>query len=512
MPGTRCNVNNHVTEVKQFECTSRKGVEYAMNQEWKFKMHSVYGQLLFDRKLTESFLKVKKNKGAGGIDGETIESYEANLEENIMELLGKLKSKTYEPEPVRRVYIPKKDGKNRPLGIPTIRDRIVQQSLVNVLQPKFEESLFHNWSVGYRPNRGVERALQIILWNIEQGYNHIYDCDIKGFFDNIPHGKLIKVLKKYVSDRTVLNLIEQWLKAGHMVEGNRIHSDYGTPQGGVISPLLANVYLNELDWEWDLHGIRFVRYADDFLLFAKSKEAIQKAAEVTRIKLKELSLEISEPKTRFVDFLYEDFDFLGYTFHHWRDPKENKKGKKGNKKVFHVTPKEEYMRDFRLKIKEKTGKTLTLSKEVWLERVNPIIRGKVNYFLNIFKAIKANEELGQRSRCVLRWVRRSFQNLDGYIRKRLRVAFIHKHPSQRKGMKMNSKWNNTFFVKIGLISAYWLYLNKTCGYTVEQYIEDIQKNSKLKHKKVLERYKKKGKEYYTPHRLEKMHNAWNASS
>ncbi|WP_240501918.1 reverse transcriptase domain-containing protein [Bacillus sp. MUM 13] len=187
-----------------------------MNQEWKFKLHSVYGQLLFDRKLTEGFMKVKNNKGAGGIDGETIESYEGKLEENILKLLGKLKDKTYQPQPVKRVYIPKKDGKKRPLGIPTIEDRIVQQSVVNVLQPKFEDNLFHSWSVGYRPNRGVKRALQIILWNIEQGYNHIYDCDIKGFFDNIPHEKLISVLKKYVSDRTVLNMIRTWLKAGFM--------------------------------------------------------------------------------------------------------------------------------------------------------------------------------------------------------------------------------------------------------------------------------------------------------
>jgi RNA-directed DNA polymerase len=481
-------------------------VEYAMNQEWKFKMHSVYGQILFDRKLTESFLKVKENKGAGGVDGETIESYEIKLEENIMSLLAKLRAKEYKPQAVRRVYIPKKDGKKRPLGIPTIEDRIVQQSVVNVLQPKFEDSLFHNWSVGYRPNRGSKRALQIILWNIEQGYNHIYDCDIKGFFDNIPHKKLMVVLKKYVSDRTVLNMIEQWLKAGYLEEGKRIHSDYGTPQGGVISPLLANVYLNELDWEWDMNNIRFVRYADDFLLFAKTKKEIGKAASLTKVKLEEMGLEIAQGKTKFVDFRKDDFDFLGFTFHPWR------KDKKGQE-VFHVTPKDEYMKDFRLKIKEKTRKTLTLNKEEWLRRVNPIIRGKVNYFLNIYKAIKENkEEMGQKSRCVLRWMRRKFQDLDGYIRKRLRVAFIHKHPSQRKGMKMNSKWNNSFFAKIGLISTYWLYLHKTLGYSLEQYIEDIQKNSKEKQRRAKERYKRNGKEYYTPRRLDKMQNAWNASS
>lgn len=477
-----------------------------MNQEWKFKLHSVYGQLLFDRKLTNSFIKVKENKGAGGIAGETIESYEVKLEENIMNLLMKLREKTYQPQPVKRVYIPKRNGKKRPLGIPTIEDRIVQQSVVNVLQPKFEDNLFHNWSVGYRPNRGVKRALQIILWNIEQGYNHIYDCDIKGFFDNIPHKKLLAILKKYVSDRTVLKMIEQWLKAGYMEEGKKIHSDYGTPQGGVISPLLANVYLNEMDWEWDLNGIRFVRYADDFLLFAKSKEDIKKAASLTKEKLKDLGLEISKEKTKIVDFQKDDFDFLGFTFHHWRE------GKKGKEPVFHVTPKEESIKDFRLKIKVKTRKSLTLNKEDWINRVNPIIRGKVNYYVTIIQAIKENVKLGMKNHCITRWIRRTLLSLDGYIRKRLRVAFIHKHPSQRKGMKMNSLWNNAYFQRINLIPTYWLYLNKAYGYTKEQYLEEIKSKTRARLMYRKKRAKEKGEEYYSPHRLEKMQNAWNASS
>ncbi|TYS52006.1 group II intron reverse transcriptase/maturase [Bacillus infantis] len=477
-----------------------------MNQEWKFKLHSVYGQILFDRKLTQSFEQVKANKGSGGIDGETIESYNANLEDNILSLLNRLKTKNYQAKPVKRVYIPKKDGKKRPLGIPTIEDRIVQQSVVNVLQPKFEDSLFHNWSVGFRPKRGVERALQIILWNIEQGYNYIYDCDIKGFFDNIPHKKLMVILKKYVSDRTVLGLIEQWLKAGALEEGKRIHSDYGTPQGGVISPLLANVYLNELDWEWDLHGVRFVRYADDFLLFAKSQEAIDKAATLTKEKLAELGLEISKEKTKVVNFKKDNFDFLGFTFHHWRPRK------KDTKLAFHVTPKKESIKDFRLKIKNKTRKTLTLNKEEWVNRVNPIIRGKVNYYLTIVKAIKANEELGQNSHCTTRWMRSILLDLDGYIRRRLRVAFIHKHPNQKKEQKMRYKWNNNFFVGIKLIPAYWLYLNKALGYTLEQYLEEMREKGKRKQRNAIRRAKEKGEEYYTPHRLQKMQNAWNASS
>jgi group II intron reverse transcriptase/maturase len=477
-----------------------------MNQEWKFKLHSVYGQLLFDRKLTESFLQVKANNGAGGIDGETILSYEAKLQENIMSLLEMLRIKTYQPQPVKRVYIPKKNGKKRPLGIPTIQDRIVQQSVVNVLQPKFEELLFHSWSVGYRPNRGVKRALQIILWNIEQGYNHIYDCDIKGFFDNIPHKQLIKVLKKYVSDRTTLNLIDMWLKAGYMEEGKLLASETGTPQGGVISPLLANVYLNELDWDWDLHNIRFVRYADDFLLFAKSKEDIEKAALITKKKLEELGLEISNEKTKIVNFNEDDFDFLGFTFHHWTPRKRD------GKLSYHVTPKEESIKDFRLKIKGKTRKSLTLNKEEWIKRVNPIIRGKMNYYLTIIDAIRENQSAGQKSHCKTRWMRRLLISLDGYIRKRLRVAFIHKHPSQRKGMKMNSLWNNVYFVKINLISTYWMYLNKAYEYSIDEYLKVLKTRTKKQLESRIRKAKEKGEEYYTPHRLQKMQNAWNASS
>lgn len=282
-----------------------------MNQTLKLKWHSVYGQILFDRKIKTAWENVKVNKGAGGIDEETLESYEKNLEENLENLLMKLRAKDYVPSPVRRVYIPKKNGKKRPLGIPTIEDRIVQQALRNVLEPKFEKDIFHKWSCGYRPNVGAKRVLQLIMWNIENGYNYIYDCDIRGFFDNIPHKKLLKVLNKYIADGTVLDMIWKWLKAGYMEEGKYHQVDSGTPQGGVISPLLANIYLNELDWTLDQHGIKFVRYADDFLLFAKSKEEIKKAEEVTKEVLKELGLEISVEKTKIVDFNNDDFDFLG---------------------------------------------------------------------------------------------------------------------------------------------------------------------------------------------------------
>lgn len=177
-----------------------------------------------------------------------------------------------------------------------------------------------------------------------------------------------------------------------------------------------------------------------------------------------------------------------------------------------MTPKKESIKDFRLKIKNKTRKTFTLSKDEWIDRVNPIIRGKVNYYVTVVEAIKANIELGSPNHCQTRWVRRTLSDIDGYIRKRLRVAFIHKHPSQRKELKMRSLWNNSFFLKIQLIPSYWLYLNKVYGYTKEQYLNEMISKSKRKVQNEIKRIKVKGEKYYTTHRLQKMQNAWNASS
>jgi group II intron reverse transcriptase/maturase len=472
-----------------------------MNQELVLKWHSLYGQVVNPKKLEEAWKDVKANKGAGGIDGETITSYQLNIYKNLQHLREKLRLKEYKPSPVRRVYIPKKNGKKRPLGIPNVEDRIVQQAVVNAMQPKFENNVFHNWSCGYRPNRGVQRALQIITWNIEKGYNYIYDCDIKGFFDNIPHKQLMKILKKYVADGTVLDLIWKWLKAGYMEEGKHHQLDNGTPQGGVISPLLANIYLNELDWTLDLHNIRFVRYADDFLLFAKTKEEIQKAEAITKEVLKELGLEISIEKTKIVNFNDDDFDFLGYTFQHWR------KRKKDGKPYYLAKPKDSSWKDFREKIKMKTLKSHTKSKEEWVKSVNPIIRGKINYYLNLWKAIEANKEYGLASSCYFNVCSNELTAIDGFIRKRLRVAMIHRHPTQRKGIAMSLRWNTEFFAKIGLIPAFWLFYGTQFGHTLESYIQYIKEKSRRKLERAKARAREKGEVYYTEKKLRKIRNS-----
>lgn len=471
-------------------------MEIVMNDVLKHKWHSIYGQILSDRKLMAAWKQVERNRGCGGIDQETIETFKADEEEKIQNIRKELKEKEYRPTPVKRVYIPKKNGDKRPLGIPVIKDRIVQQSIVNVLSPKFEEGIFHKCSCGYRPNRGIERVMQIILWYVEHGNNHIYDCDIKGFFDNIPHKKLMKVLTKYIADGTVLDMIWAWLKSGYMEEGKFMESTSGTQQGGVISPLLANVYLNELDWELEKEGIKFVRYCDDFLLFAKSEQEIKKAGEVAKRVIESLGLEIAINKTKFVDFEKDDFDFVGFTFKHWRERK------KDGSKYYLILPTEKSFKDFKKKIKDATARKRTLSKEAWIEKVNPIIRGKVNYYLYPFKAVEQNKKYGHGSHCYLNGFSGELHKIDMYTRQRLRVCMIHKHPTMRKGFARMHCWNIEFFCKIKLIPSNWLYYNVLYGYTLEQYVERQTSKNKQKNQKYVEKLRNKGIEYYSQKRLE----------
>lgn len=463
----------------------------------KLKYHSLYGQLLQDRVLMNAWKHVKENKGSGGIDGVTIEQYTQNEQENIFKLLDKLKNKEYKPTPVRRVYIPKKDGKKRPLGIPTLEDRIVQQALTDILSPKYEELVFHPWSMGYRPNRGVDSALQVIIKNIEEGRNWIYDCDIKGFFDNIPHKKLMKVLNKVIADGTVLDLIWSWLKCGYLEEGKYYDTKSGTPQGGVISPLLANIYLNELDWELYKAKIHFVRYADDFLLICETEEEINRAGEVAKTVIESLGLEVAMNKTKIVNFKDDDFDFLGFHFNHWRT------SKKGND-YYYITPTDKSIKSFKKAIKDKTQRKWTKSKEEWIKDINPIIIGKTNYYLNVYKAVQVFESRGYKTHCNLKIMGWGLDEIDKYVRQRLRICMIHKHPSFKKAWSMCFKWNIEFFVKIGLVPSKWLYFNRMYGYTLENYVENEQLKNKVKTKKKILLYKTKGEEYYTKDRLRKM--------
>lgn len=468
-----------------------------MNNPMKLKYHSLYGQLLQDRVLMNAWKKVKANRGSGGIDGVTIKEYAKNEQENVLELLEKLKAKEYKPTPVRRVYIPKKDGKKRPLGIPTLEDRIVQQALTDILMPKYEKLVFHNWSMGYRPGRGVESALQVIIKNIELGRNWIYDCDIKGFFDSIPHKKLMKVLNKVIADGTVLDLIWSWLKCGYMEDGKYYNAKAGQPQGGVISPLLANVYLNELDWELHKAKIYFVRYADDFLLFCETEEEVTRAGNIAKSVIESLGLEVAMNKTKVVDFKNDDFDFLGFHFNHWRTSKNGKD-------YYSIVPTEKSIKTFKKAIKDKTQRKWTKPKEEWIKDINPIIVGKTNYLLNVYKALKVFEGRIQ-THCVIHAMSTYLDKMDSYVRQRLRMCMIHKHPTVRKSYGMHYKWNIKFFVCVGLIpSKWWFYYKMWKTYTIEKYVEYHMRRNNVNMVKRIQILKEQGVEYYTKERLKKM--------
>lgn len=474
-----------------------------MNEPLKLKLHSVYGQLLNLKILRKSWKHVRKNGGCQGVDKVTIKDFEKDEERYLNEILRELKEKTYKASPVQRKFIPKKNGKYRPLGIPTIKDRIIQQAVVSVISPFCEKKIFHNDSCGFRPERSAEDALKKIMWRIETGHAFVYDFDIKGYFDNIPHKKLMRVISKYVSDGTVLQMIWKWLKAGYMEDGIRYETIKGTQQGGVISPLLANLYLNELDWGLEKEGLAFVRYADDAVVFTKSEDELKKAETVVKRVLEELGLELAEDKTNKINFDSDDFDFLGFTFYHWR------KRQKDGSSYYVAGPSKKAEKKFKQDIKSKTKKSCTFSYEKWIEILNPIIRGKTNYMMNIQKAEKAVHEAlverGYRSRCIL--TNHSIMSrIDAYIRQRLRVALIHRNPNRNKAKMRTHQYSNKFFIEtMKLVSSHYMFRKfNTETLTIEEYVEHLKENSRKAVQRRIKSLKEKGQEYYTPARLKQI--------
>ena len=251
----------------------------------KFKKHSLINQVWNEKNLENAWKRERANKGSAGIDGVTIPVFQQNLPQNLAEIQRLLKEKRYVPEPVKRVLIPKDNGKMRPLGIPTVRDRVVQQALKNVLEPIFEE-IFLAQSHGYRPNTGAHEAVRKAEAYLEAGYHWVVDADIKGFFDHVDHQLLMDLVCEKVSDGRVLSLIESFLTSGVMNEGIFEASTEGTPQGGNLSPLLANVYLNHFDRRIGELRYLILRYADDILIFCKyeweAEDAIKRAGEIHR--------------------------------------------------------------------------------------------------------------------------------------------------------------------------------------------------------------------------------------
>jgi RNA-directed DNA polymerase len=375
----------------------------------KIKAHSLTGRITTPL-LHAAFKAVKCNRGAAGVDRVSIQMFEANLEENLSALERDLKNGSFRPFPLRRHFLSKGDGKFRPLGIPAVRDRVAQEVIRRLLQPIFER-LFHDASFGFRPGRNCHMALARVIALQEQGYRFTLDADIKGFFDNLPHSIIMQAVAAQVADGNILNLIERFLRAGVMENGVFKPTTVGTPQGGVISPLLANIVLNYLDWQLDKLGFRFVRYADDFVVLCQTQAQAEEAqAQVTHI-LNQLGLQLSAEKTRITTY-GQGYSFLGFVI---------------SSRSKRMRPKSQLK--FQEKVRELTGRSRNLDAPL-IEKLNRVIQGTANYFAT-------------------RWStnRRYFRKLDCWVRRRLR-CIKYKRFSYHDNRRMRLKQ----FVRLGLLS------------------------------------------------------------
>lgn len=388
---------------------------------------SLMDKVCAERTLQMAWEQVQSNAGACGVDGISVEHFGKDSQKRLLAVKEHLSKGSYVPSAVKRVWIPKAGGAGkRPLGIPTVRDRVVQTVLKMVIEPVFEHE-FAPHSYGFRPGRGCKDALRRVDHLLKGGLVHVVDVDIKGYFDSIPHGRLLELVKERIADGKVLSLVESMLKQGVLEQGGKVEEfeeEQGTPQGGVISPLLANIYLNPLDWLMSQKGLEMVRYADDMVILCESAARAQEAYEILREWMTQAGLELHPQKTRIVDMGQPKayFDFLGYRF--WRS------GHDGKMKRF-IRPRS--VKQVKNRIKPMTKRANGKSLEAIIARVNPVLRGVLGYFAQAAQT--------------------SLEALDGWVRGRLRN--ILKHRCKRRGrasLKEHLRWPNHYFEELGLYS------------------------------------------------------------
>lgn len=317
--------------------------------------------------LNRAYKKVVSNKGACGVDGMSVEELGGYLRENQEEIINSLRNRTYIPKPVRRVYIPKSNGKQRPLGIPTVLDRMIQQAIAQPITDIYEK-VFSDYSYGFRPNRSCHDAIKQSLRYLNDGCEWLIDVDIEQFFDKVNHDKLIQILREQVNDSSTLNLIRKYLRAGVMENGLEMATETGVPQGGPLSVVLSNIYLDKLDKELEQRGQRFVRYADDVQIFTKSEKAANRVMKpITSWLERKLFLQVNMTKTKVVRPTKSNY--LGFTFL-----------KYGGK--WQVKPTTEKKKAIRQKLSEYLKRNRGASRPlvVTIKRVNEILRGWINYF------------------------------------------------------------------------------------------------------------------------------------
>jgi len=389
------------------------------------KWFSLIDKVIRPATLEIAWQRVARNKGAAGVDGQSIERFSHQPERYLAELQASLVDGSYRPSPVKRVEIPKGDGKTRPLGIPTVKDRIVQTALKMVIEPIFEVQ-FRPGSFGFRPGRGCKDALREVDRLLKEGYTHVVDADLKSYFDTIPHDRLMALVEGSISDSRVLALIDGFLCQEIMSEMARWQPTTGTPQGAVLSPLLANLYLHPLDVLMEQSGCRMVRYADDFVILCASEAEAAAALRRVTAWMNANGLTLHPDKTRIGDSLQpgQGFDFLGYRF-----------------EADHRFVRDRSLMAFKDKVRAKTGRSRGDSLGRIVADLNPLMRGWFGYFKHARPYV--------------------FRILDGFVRRRLRAVLRKqdRRPSMGRSRADHMQWTNAFFADQGLFTLLTAYEN-----------------------------------------------------
>lgn len=381
---------------------------------------SLIDKVFAAKTLSVAWEKVRTNGGASGVDGESVERFEARREEYLAELSEALRRGDYQPQAVRRVEIPKGDGGMRPLGIPTVKDRVVQTAMKLVIEPIFETK-FLPTSYGFRPGRGCKDALREVDRLLGEGFAVVVDADLKGYFDSIPHDKLMERVEAHISDGRLLALLRSYLGQDIFDGMQSWTPTEGTPQGAVMSPLLANLYLHALDELMRDRGHRMVRYADDFVVLCRSREEADAALAEVREWVQANGLTLHPEKTHIGDWRQpgEGFEFLGYRFEAGRRWVRKKS-----------------LANLRQKVRDKTRRNRGDSLERIIADLNPMLRGWFQYFKHAYRT--------------------TFNDIDGFVRRRLRALLRkqEKRPAFGRSLEDSKRWPNAFFANKGLFTLH----------------------------------------------------------